>query len=134
MAKKTYGRTAGGTPITDNLVDKLAAKAESRYDVENTLRRRGGRLQSAWPLRASSLCASTRVPRRTRPQSSARPRNHLVGDPQVPAQVPQALKLALSAAETLRRASRPIGSINASSSPSRTEAGTWGWHALASAS
>ncbi len=28
MAKKTDGRTASGTPITDDLVDKLAAKAE----------------------------------------------------------------------------------------------------------
>jgi hypothetical protein len=43
MAKKTYGRTAGGTPITDELVGKLVEKAEAGYDVEETLRRRGGR-------------------------------------------------------------------------------------------
>lgn len=43
MAKKTYGRTASGTLITDELVDKLAAKAEAGYDVDETLRRRGGR-------------------------------------------------------------------------------------------
>lgn len=43
MAKKTYGRTASGAPITDDLVDKLAAEAEAGYDVEETLRRRGGR-------------------------------------------------------------------------------------------
>ena len=41
--KKTYGRTASGKPITDELVEKLAHKAESGYDVEETLRRRGGR-------------------------------------------------------------------------------------------
>ena len=43
MARKTYGRTASGLPITDELVDELNAKAEVGYDVEETLRRRGGR-------------------------------------------------------------------------------------------
>lgn len=43
MAKKTYGRTVSGTPITDELVSKLAEKAQAGYDVEETLRRRGGR-------------------------------------------------------------------------------------------
>ncbi|MGA2164749.1 MAG: CopG family transcriptional regulator [Solirubrobacteraceae bacterium] len=43
MAKKTYGRTAGGLPITDDLVDQLSTKAEAGYDVEEILRRRGGR-------------------------------------------------------------------------------------------
>jgi hypothetical protein len=43
MTKKTYGRTASGVPITDELIDELSAKAEAGYDVEETLRRRGGR-------------------------------------------------------------------------------------------
>ena len=43
MTKKTYGKTAGGVPITDELVDELAHKAEAGYDVDETLRRRGGR-------------------------------------------------------------------------------------------
>ncbi len=43
MAKKTYGRTASGLPITDELADELRTKAEVGYDVEETLRRRGGR-------------------------------------------------------------------------------------------
>jgi hypothetical protein len=43
MAKKTYGRTASGLPITEELVDELNAKAMAGYDVEETLRRRGGR-------------------------------------------------------------------------------------------
>jgi hypothetical protein len=43
MAKQTYGKTTAGTPITDDLVDELAAKAEAGYDVEETIRRRGGR-------------------------------------------------------------------------------------------
>jgi hypothetical protein len=38
-----HGRTAIGTPITDELVSKLAKKAEAGYDAEQTLRRRGGR-------------------------------------------------------------------------------------------
>jgi hypothetical protein len=41
--KKTYGKTASGKPITDELVDGLADKAEAGYDVDETLRRRGGR-------------------------------------------------------------------------------------------
>jgi hypothetical protein len=41
--KKTYGRTASGKPITDELVEKLGDEAEAGYDVDETLRRRGGR-------------------------------------------------------------------------------------------
>jgi CRISPR-associated endonuclease/helicase Cas3 len=41
--KKTYGKTASGKPITDEVVGKLARKAEAGYDVEETLRRRPGR-------------------------------------------------------------------------------------------
>jgi hypothetical protein len=43
MAKKTYGKTASGKPITDDLIQKLAEKAEAGYDAEETLRRRPGR-------------------------------------------------------------------------------------------
>jgi hypothetical protein len=41
--KKTHGRTASGKPITDELVSELAGKAEAGYDVDETIRRRGGR-------------------------------------------------------------------------------------------
>jgi hypothetical protein len=41
--KKTYGKTASGAPITEELVDELAKKAEAGYDVDEILRRRGGR-------------------------------------------------------------------------------------------
>lgn len=41
--KKTYGKTTSGAPITDELIDKLAKKAEAGYDVDEILRRRGGR-------------------------------------------------------------------------------------------
>jgi hypothetical protein len=40
---KTYGKTAGGKPITDELVAQLAEKAEAGYEVDEMLRRRGGR-------------------------------------------------------------------------------------------
>ena len=43
MAKRTYGKTARGEEITDQLVQHLAEKAEAGYDVEETLRRRAGR-------------------------------------------------------------------------------------------
>jgi hypothetical protein len=42
MAKKTYSKTKSGLEITAALVD-LAAKAEAGYDVDEILRRRGGR-------------------------------------------------------------------------------------------
>jgi hypothetical protein len=41
--KKTYGKTASGKPITDELVADFAAEAEAGYDVEEILRRRPGR-------------------------------------------------------------------------------------------
>jgi hypothetical protein len=43
MAKKTHGRTASDVPITDELVAELAKQAEAGYDVDEMLRRRGGR-------------------------------------------------------------------------------------------
>jgi len=43
MAKKTHDKTASGVPITDELVAELAEKAEAGYDVDEMLRRRGGR-------------------------------------------------------------------------------------------
>jgi hypothetical protein len=43
MPKKTYGKTESGQPITDELVEELAKKAEAGYDVDEMLRRRGGR-------------------------------------------------------------------------------------------
>jgi hypothetical protein len=41
--KKTYGTTRSGRPIDDDLVEKLADDAERGYDVDEILRRRGGR-------------------------------------------------------------------------------------------
>lgn len=41
--KKTYGKTVSGVPLTDEVIDELAAKAERGFDVEETLRRRRGR-------------------------------------------------------------------------------------------
>jgi hypothetical protein len=43
MTKQRFGKTASGKPITDELVAELASKAEAGYDVEEILRRRGGR-------------------------------------------------------------------------------------------
>jgi hypothetical protein len=41
MARHMYGKTASGVPITDELVEELSSK--TGYDVEEVLRRRGGR-------------------------------------------------------------------------------------------
>lgn len=43
MAKRTYGKTASGKEITDELLEEVADEADAGYDVEETLRRRGGR-------------------------------------------------------------------------------------------
>ena len=43
MAKKTHGRTRSGKPITDALVEEVAKQAEDGFDVDEILRRRGGR-------------------------------------------------------------------------------------------
>ena len=41
--KKSYGTTRSGRTVDDDLVDELAAQAECGYDVDEILRRRGGR-------------------------------------------------------------------------------------------
>jgi len=38
-----HGHKADGTPITDEMVEAMADDAERGYDVEEILRRRGGR-------------------------------------------------------------------------------------------
>ena len=41
--ERTYGKTASGVPITDELIERLAAKAEAGFDVDGILERRRGR-------------------------------------------------------------------------------------------
>jgi len=41
--KKMHGHTNAGTPITDELVNRLADEAEAGYDVDELLARRGRR-------------------------------------------------------------------------------------------
>lgn len=43
MAEKDYGRTKSGKPITDDLIEEMVAQAEAGFDVDEILRRRGGR-------------------------------------------------------------------------------------------
>lgn len=43
MAKKIRGRTRSGKSITDDVVDELASRAEEGFDVDEMIRRRGGR-------------------------------------------------------------------------------------------
>lgn len=43
MAKKDYGRTRSGQPLTEERIEELAAKAEGGFDVDEIIRRRGGR-------------------------------------------------------------------------------------------
>lgn len=41
--RKAYDKTVSGAPITEELVEKLAAKAEAGFDVDEIRRRRRGR-------------------------------------------------------------------------------------------
>jgi Ribbon-helix-helix protein, copG family len=43
MTKRTYGHTKSGTPITDEMVDRLADEAEHGYDTDPIIARRGKR-------------------------------------------------------------------------------------------
>lgn len=43
MSAKDHGRTRSGKPITDELLHKLTDDAEEGFDVDEILRRRGGR-------------------------------------------------------------------------------------------
>jgi hypothetical protein len=43
MAEKNYGRTRSGKPLSGELVESLTKKAEEGFDVDEILRRRGGR-------------------------------------------------------------------------------------------
>ena len=40
---QNHGTREDGTPITDDMVEVMADEAERGYDVDNILRRRGGR-------------------------------------------------------------------------------------------
>lgn len=56
MAKKTYGKTTSGRPITDELIAEAAREAEAGYDVGEMLRRRAGRpLMGAGPAAVESV-------------------------------------------------------------------------------
>jgi hypothetical protein len=52
MTERDYGRTGSGRPVTDELIEHLANEAEAGFDVDEILRRRGGR-----PLMGSSAAA-----------------------------------------------------------------------------
>jgi hypothetical protein len=47
-----HGYKKDGTPITDEMIEAMAAEAEAGYDVAELLRRRGGR-----PLMGSSAAS-----------------------------------------------------------------------------
>jgi len=42
-SRKTYGTTRSGRVLDDDLIEELAAEAERGYDVDEIIRRRGGR-------------------------------------------------------------------------------------------
>lgn len=54
--KKTYGKTASGVPITDELIERLAKEAEEGFDVDDILcRRRGRPAMGSGPAKVESV-------------------------------------------------------------------------------
>ena len=51
----THGHTTSGQPITDDMIDKLAAEAEAGYDVETLIARRTKRGRPAIGSAAASV-------------------------------------------------------------------------------
>ncbi len=43
MVEDTHGTTHSGAQITDELIEQLSEKAEQGFDVDEIIRRRGGR-------------------------------------------------------------------------------------------
>lgn len=43
MTEQVHGHTKSGKPVTDEMIEGLAAEAERGYDVDDIMRRRGGR-------------------------------------------------------------------------------------------
>lgn len=43
MTTQDYGRTRSGKPITEELLEELGKQAEDGFDVDEIIRRRGGR-------------------------------------------------------------------------------------------
>lgn len=43
MTKRTYGHTATGKPIDDEVIEQLADEAEAGYDLDEVVTRRGKR-------------------------------------------------------------------------------------------
>lgn len=43
MTKRIYGHTKSGTPLDDELIEKLADEAEAGYDIDQLVVRRGKR-------------------------------------------------------------------------------------------
>jgi hypothetical protein len=58
--RKSYGKTASGEPISDELVEQLADKAEAGYDVDERSAAGAGAHRSAPPPPVSNRSDSTR--------------------------------------------------------------------------
>lgn len=43
MTKRIYGHTKAGTPITDEMIEKLSEEAAAGYDVDEIIARSGKR-------------------------------------------------------------------------------------------
>lgn len=69
MNDTTYGHTASGTPITDELIEKLADQAEHGFDVDDLITRRAKDRKA--PPRRRTLDRRV-IPTRPKPQNLTR--------------------------------------------------------------
>jgi predicted transcriptional regulator len=83
MAENDHGRTRGGNPIDDELVERLSEKAEEGFDVDEVLRRRGGRPPmgtSAASVESVRLDPELRQALRDRAEREGRTNSELIRD------------------------------------------------------
>ncbi len=94
---KNYGKTKSGVPITDELVAELAEKAEAGYDVDEVLRRRGGRpAMGSAPASVESVRLEPELREALVERAPSRPRDDVVGHPPCPARVSRRQLIACS--------------------------------------
>ena len=83
MAENDHGRTRSGNPIDDELVERLSEKAEEGFDVDEILRRRGGRPPmgtSAASVESVRLDPELRQALRDRAEREGRTNSELIRD------------------------------------------------------
>ncbi|MGH8794930.1 MAG: CopG family transcriptional regulator [Stackebrandtia sp.] len=71
MSAEEKTPTAGGIPLTDELIQKLADEAEAGYDVEKLLKKRGRKLMGSEPANVVAIRFDPELKQRVDAQADA---------------------------------------------------------------